>query len=110
MGNCEEKEALLLQQTAQDALAVGEEEAGDLVAVGLLVGDGMDGAVVEGEDGGARKAQQNGRMGDDKKLSPGLGAGVDFPKKRQLPLGGQGRLRLVQEINPAAPEVVLDRG
>ena len=49
---------LLLQQAAQDALAVGEKEAGDLIAVRVLVGDGMEGPMVEGEDGGARKPQQ----------------------------------------------------
>ena len=70
----------------------------------------MDRPVVEGEDGGARQPQEDGRMGDDKELSPGLGAGVDLPKEGQLPLGGQGRLRLVQQVDPAGPEVILYRG
>ena len=100
----------VLQQTMQDAFAVGEEKAHDPAAVRVLVGDGMDGAVVEGEDGGVGEPQEDGRMGDQEELGPGLGAEVYLPEQGQLPLRGQGRLGLVQEVDAAGPEVVLDRG
>ena len=60
---------------------------GSFMSLGFLVGTGMDGAIVEGEDGRAGKSQQNRGMGGDEKLGAPLGGAVNLRQQCQLPLG-----------------------
>ena len=78
-----------------------------LVAVRVLVVAGMDGAVIEGQDLRAGKAQQDGRMGGDDELSAAFGTAADLHEKGQLALGREGRFRFVQQIEASGAEAVL---
>ena len=69
----------------------------------------MDGAVVEGEDGRAGKSQQNGGVGGDEKLGAPLGGAVNLRQQCQLPLGGEGRLRLVKQKNAGTAQPPLEQ-
>ena len=63
----------LRQKLPQHPLPVAQEQLGDLVAAGLLVGAGVDGPVVKGEEDRPWDGQENGGVGGLESLGPGLG-------------------------------------
>ena len=69
----------------------------------------MHGAAVHAEQGCAGQSRQDGGVGGQDELRPCLGQPVQLAQKGQLPLGGQGGLRLVRQVQPAGTEVPLDQ-
>ena len=60
----------------------------------------MHGAAVHAEQGCAGQSRQDGGVGGQDELRPCLGQPVQLAQKGQLPLGGQGGLRLVRQVQP----------
>lgn len=80
-----------------------------LKAVCIFVGTGVRRAVIEGKDLGSGETKQDRRVAGNEKLGAALGAAVDLHKERKLPLGRQGCLRLIEQIDPVFPEGVLSQ-
>src|SRR5262245_15130590 len=53
------------EEVLQVALRAGEEVAGDLVVLGVLVPDPLDAIAIEAEDGRAGIGEEHGRVGRD---------------------------------------------
>ena len=78
-----------------------------VLAFGIGIGNGAQGVAIQGEQLRAGQTQQNGRVRDQDKLRVGLGQAVDFQQQRQLALGRQRSLGLIQQIQPLGLKIGL---
>ena len=99
-----------LQQIPQHPVRVLQEPAGDLVVLRVPVGYRLHPILAELQDLRPGEGHQNGRVGGDDELAVLPHQLVQQRQQAQLPGGRQGRLRLVQQVQPLPAEPVLHPG
>ena len=97
------------EQFRDEVLAIQCETSNDLHRGGLFVGDFMQRAAVEGQDLRFGVAQQNGRVGgnDELRVRVVLQCVVNENQKCELPLRGERGLRLIQQEQAGAAELMV---
>ncbi|MER7168156.1 hypothetical protein ABT336_19065 [Micromonospora sp. NPDC000207] len=94
----------------QEAARVGQERPGQGDRLGLVVVDGCDGAVgVDVQDRRAGAGQQDRRVGGDDELAALVDQLGDAQQQGQASVDGQGRLRLVEQVQPLRAEPMVDQ-
>ena len=111
-GFFEEGGLVVFEEGFEEGFAIVEEAAGDLPGVGLVEGDLVDAAAVEGEDLGSGVAEQDGGVGGDDELSVLVVAQgvVDEDEEGELALGGEGGFGFVEEEEAGAAELMVEDG
>ena len=107
-----EESWLRAQQLVHEGLVVVHDAARDLKGRGVFVGDGVDDAVVETEDLGAGRGEQDGRVGGDEELRVGVLADgvVEEDEEGELALGRECGFGFVEEEEAGAAELVVEDG
>jgi len=101
-----------MEELVEEGFAVVEEAANDLHGGGVFVGDGVEAAVVEGEDLCARVAEQDWGVGGDDELRVFIAAErvVNEDEEGELALRREGGFGFVEEEEAVAGELVFEEG
>ena len=81
---------------------------GDLIVLRLPVPHRMDRPLPQQQDLPLGVSHQNGGVGGNQQLGASTHQPVNFRQQSQLPGGGEGGLRLVQQVDALSPEPVVN--